>query len=366
MKTRLIAILLSAFVLTLASCEDKGGLGDGKNKPPVVPSSPYPANYASNVPVNFTFTWTCSDPDEDVLTYDIFISGDSNFSTYIYQTGLSSPAQGVTNLSYGATYYWIIRAYDAEDTTYSPRWRFTTTFGSPSMSVTPADLDFGTTTTTMQFRISNTGTGNLGWSVTDDRTWMSLSPTNGVSITDTDTITVTVNRGSLSAGTYTGSITVTPSVGSVQTINVTMKIPTKANLVPDYTQTTVNYNQTTDVLSGLLYIKNTGETDATGPRVDYYASTNNIISTSDYKILQGNTFNVTAGTTVSRSYTINMPYTSVPYGTYYFGFILDPADVVDESNESDNIGVSNAAVIVYYAKEGIKINSGFMQTTGKE
>lgn len=224
MKPFFSAIIMIALFACL-SCEDKSSMGD-RNKPPAVPSNSYPANYAVNVPVAFNFTWTCSDPDGDVLHYDIFVSTDSTFSFYIYQTYLSSPSQSISGLNYGTTYYWIVRAYDAEDTTYSPRWRFSTTAGSPALALSPTSLDFGINTTSMPFTIRNTGTSNMTWTISDNRDWITVSPTSGNTGSETDTITVAVSRSGLSSGTYTGTITVTPSGLSPQTVSVSMQIPT--------------------------------------------------------------------------------------------------------------------------------------------
>ncbi len=54
--------------------------------------------------------------------------------------------------------------------------------------------------------ISNAGGGTLSWSVSDNATWLNLSPTNG---TNSGTVTVSVNIAGLIAGTYNATITIT-------------------------------------------------------------------------------------------------------------------------------------------------------------
>ncbi|MCX6584202.1 MAG: SBBP repeat-containing protein [Candidatus Aminicenantes bacterium] len=71
---------------------------------------------------------------------------------------------------------------------------------------------------------SNISTPNVPiWSITSDQTWLYFTPTEG---TGPGLITVSVNPDSLSAGTYTGTITVSDpiAVNSPQTISVTLDI----------------------------------------------------------------------------------------------------------------------------------------------
>ncbi len=43
------------------------------NNPPDIPTNPYPQNKSTISYQNVTFSWICSDPDGDVLTYDLFL-----------------------------------------------------------------------------------------------------------------------------------------------------------------------------------------------------------------------------------------------------------------------------------------------------
>ncbi len=79
--------------------------------------------------------------------------------------------------------------------------------------------------------ISNGGGGTLSWSVSDNATWVSLSPTNGTSTGETDNVTVSVNVAGLTAGTYNATITITgapPATGSPQTTAVTLVVAAPA------------------------------------------------------------------------------------------------------------------------------------------
>ena len=90
----------------------------------------------------------------------------------------------------------------------------------PVLSVNPTSLDFGATQPQKTFNISNTGGGTLTWSVSEDKTWLSVSPTSG---TGDATVTVNVDRSGLSPGDYTADISVSSNGGN-ETVHVTMEV----------------------------------------------------------------------------------------------------------------------------------------------
>ncbi|MCD6220236.1 DUF11 domain-containing protein [Candidatus Calescamantes bacterium] len=83
----------------------------------------------------------------------------------------------------------------------------------PVLNVTPTSLDFGSTETEMTFDITNAGTGTLSWDVTPQQSWISVNPTSGETTTETDTITVTVDRTGLAPGHHTGTVSVSSNGG---------------------------------------------------------------------------------------------------------------------------------------------------------
>jgi len=98
---------------------------------------------------------------------------------------------------------------------------------SPSATVgnNPANQAFG---------VTNVGTGTMGFSVTDDAAWMSLSAATGsVAAGAGQGFTITYDTTGLSAGTYNGTITITAGTASnsPQTIAVTLTM----NAIPDPT-----------------------------------------------------------------------------------------------------------------------------------
>jgi hypothetical protein len=80
----------------------------------------------------------------------------------------------------------------------------------PALSVTPASLSFtatqgGASPAAKTLTVANTGGGTLSWNVSDDASWLAVSPASG---TGGGTITATPTTTGLDAGTYTATVTV--------------------------------------------------------------------------------------------------------------------------------------------------------------
>ena len=100
-----------------------------------------------------------------------------------------------------------------------------------SMEVTPVGLivstnalDFGEIESEISFTISNSGSGELNWSISTSDSWITASPTSGMITTNSEDVAVSIERSNLTAGTYDGSITI-DSNGGNQTISVSMVVP---------------------------------------------------------------------------------------------------------------------------------------------
>ncbi|KYK23898.1 hypothetical protein AYK21_01945 [Thermoplasmatales archaeon SG8-52-2] len=100
------------------------------NYPPNASSNPNPFDGETGVDLDTDLSWTCSDPDGDTLTYDVFFGDNSDpplvsssQSTKIYDPG---------TMSLYTSYYWKIVAKDEHDAeTESPIWSFTTRGNNP-------------------------------------------------------------------------------------------------------------------------------------------------------------------------------------------------------------------------------------------
>ncbi|SFH12095.1 S-layer homology domain-containing protein [Desulfotomaculum arcticum] len=113
-----------------------GGGGGSSNKPsnkdPKQPETPAPANGAEKVKLLPFLNWSCSDPDGDALTYDIYFGTDQTQVENLNQsvkkeTGHYSTTYLPGQLDSLTTYYWRIVAKDEKGgQAVGPLWRFTT------------------------------------------------------------------------------------------------------------------------------------------------------------------------------------------------------------------------------------------------
>lgn len=84
-------------------------------------------------------------------------------------------------------------------------------------------LSFGASTGSLNFSITNSGTGSFKWYASKNKSWLNLSHTSGTIYSSSDIVTVTVDRIGLSSGTHSGQINVTSEWGNA-TINVSMEV----------------------------------------------------------------------------------------------------------------------------------------------
>ena len=99
---------------------------------------------------------------------------------------------------------------------------------TPSLSVAPSNLFFSATpgssrTIAQSLKISNSGGGTLNWTATANQPWITLSSTSG---TGSQILAVGTSVAGLTAGTYTGSVTISApdAAVSVQNIGVSLAI----------------------------------------------------------------------------------------------------------------------------------------------
>ncbi len=97
------------------------------NMAPNTPSSPDPADNATGISISTSLTWSCTDPEDDPLTYDVYFDT-SNPPTTQVSTGQTGTICDPGTLDYNTTYYWKIIAQDNQDhSTDGSVWSFTTT-----------------------------------------------------------------------------------------------------------------------------------------------------------------------------------------------------------------------------------------------
>ena len=109
---------------------------------------------------------------------------------------------------------------------------------TPVLEVDPSSLDFGEAGTssskTMTFRAYNSGEGTLSGTVSDDRSWITVSSSNFEGNDNTISITVDTDGLAESSTPYTGTITVVSTNGGTKTVGVSLTIiPSGAVLYPN-------------------------------------------------------------------------------------------------------------------------------------
>ena len=96
------------------------------NSLPAQPSNPDPLDSSSNIDLDPTLSWTCTDPENDLLTYDVYFGDCPTPSLPPIATGLTDSNFNPGTLNYGTEYCWYVIADDGFDTVTGPTWSFTT------------------------------------------------------------------------------------------------------------------------------------------------------------------------------------------------------------------------------------------------
>ncbi len=114
------------------------------NQPPAIPFNPVPTDNTTDVSISSVVLWSCSDPDNDPLTYDVYLGTDNPPTTKI-SSAQNSTYVSFSGLSNSAQYYWRVIAKDNHiDSTTGPVWRFTTVAAQnqpPAISSNPFPAD---------------------------------------------------------------------------------------------------------------------------------------------------------------------------------------------------------------------------------
>ncbi len=107
---------------------------------------------------------------------------------------------------------------------------FTVT-ASPTIGLSPTTFSFtgvqgGANPGSKTLNITNPGTGTLSWSVSDNASWLTLSPTSGSTTTGSSPVVLSVNTAGLVAGSFSATITVTATgaTNTPQTVSVSLTV----------------------------------------------------------------------------------------------------------------------------------------------
>jgi len=136
-KRILFYLICAAFAVFIVACA--GGTPGISNQPPNAPSNPTPADNATDVSINITLSWACTDPDGDTLTYNVYFG---TVSTPTIVATVTTKSYDPGSLNYNTKYYWKIVAKDGKGgQTSSPVWNFTTESTSNTAPEQPSNPD---------------------------------------------------------------------------------------------------------------------------------------------------------------------------------------------------------------------------------
>jgi hypothetical protein len=93
---------------------------------------------------------------------------------------------------------------------------------APRLVIDPVSLDFGTATDTLVFTIANDGEGTLDWSLSEGAPWLDVGVSSGTTTSETDAISVYVNRSASGYGSQAAFVRVM-SNGGDQDVQVRME-----------------------------------------------------------------------------------------------------------------------------------------------
>ena len=139
-------ILTGAALLSLllaGGCADDL-LGVGQNRPPGEPQCVNPEDGATGVSVNTLLEWSCQDPDNDELTYEVFIAPDGGDWVQLDDAQISGETAELPEpLEFETLYHWYVRAYDPSGEMSEPaeNWSFTTESETGSAPDTPSLIE---------------------------------------------------------------------------------------------------------------------------------------------------------------------------------------------------------------------------------
>jgi len=243
------------YIAALAVLDNEGAGGwktvtivAGENKLPTC--SLLPDKSSGKAPLTVTFSISASDSDGWISSWEL-LPGDGSPA---YSGTGNPPSTKAHTYTTAGTYTAILGVTDNEGATrFDNKVINVAPLNLPAIARSPSSFSFTTTETganpsSQPLSIWNSGGGTLSWSVSDDATWLSLSPTSGSSTGETDGVMVSVDTSGMSAGSYKSNITILASGA----INTPQAVPVALTIKPASGDTTPPNTQITDGPSGTI------------------------------------------------------------------------------------------------------------------
>lgn len=217
----------------------------------------------------------------------------------------------------------------------------------PALCVGPTSLSFAATQggpapSSQTLGVWNCGGQTLGWEVSGDQPWLSLSPTSGSSYGETDSVTVAVNMTGLAPGTYSATISIDGGLIFVgrTTVPVTLTVkPTIPAIGPDLTGTWNSASQSCRrgkcKLRGSVRVWNQGNATAPPSRLRVLLSNDAVLDPSDAVLHESSIGSLRPGRRQARSVTVPLPMGVIVSGQYLLA-VIDALNSVPEIDETNN------------------------------
>jgi len=165
-------------------------------------------------------------PDGTLDYYDYFLIIPE---THNHVINVEVNAAGLAPGEYSHNIPWWYEHWSSDYVDYGPVYLYVDLIvcESPSLSVSPSSLNFGSVTNNLNLTVKNSQYGDqLNWWVVSKPSWVSVNPASGSlgPPGGSQTVTATVNRGGLNPGPYNGIINFASNGGS-QNVSVSMTVP---------------------------------------------------------------------------------------------------------------------------------------------
>ena len=199
--------------------------------------------------------WSTSGSNYDIETVALHEFG--------HWVGLDHSSTGIMYAYYSG----IQRTIDSD-----ARNGFTAMYGGgeqiPSIELDRSSLSF-TGDQEKIFNVRNSGEETLNYQISDDQTWISVSPESGSSTGEWDEITTTVDTSGLGSGNYSGTISVTSidANNSPQNLTVYLNISEEEDNPPSISITSP---QSGDVVYGSVSVEASATDDNGIQKVEFY------------------------------------------------------------------------------------------------
>jgi len=178
--------------------------------------------------VDVTLEW---DSSVGATGYRLFAREDGQSYNYNSPDWEGTTTRGtISGLADLTTYHFVVRAYnsagesgDSNEETYIPATTPRISLSTTSLSNSCTE---GSDAPSQTFEVWNSGINTLNYTISDNRSWLSVSPSSGTSDGEQDTITVSYNTSGLTRGNYNGTITISdPNADNdAQTISVSLTV----------------------------------------------------------------------------------------------------------------------------------------------